>query len=82
MAFEDKKAELLLPTRMQNQPQDRHELYELQRSPSLSQGSPAGTWADVYVATFDRTEQRVQKPSVLDLGRSTARGERQRPRRA
>ena len=30
MAFEDKEAELgLLLTRMQNQPQDEHELYEL-----------------------------------------------------
>ena len=32
MAFEDKEAELgLLLTRMQNQPQDEHELYELVR---------------------------------------------------
>ena len=32
MAFEDKEAELgLLLTRMQNQPQDAHELYELVR---------------------------------------------------
>ena len=32
MAFEDKEAELgLLLTRMQNQPQDEHELYELAR---------------------------------------------------
>jgi hypothetical protein len=30
MAFEDKEAELgLLLTRMQNEPEDRHELYEL-----------------------------------------------------
>jgi hypothetical protein len=32
MAFEDKEAELgLLLTRMQNEPEDRHELYELIR---------------------------------------------------
>jgi hypothetical protein len=32
MAFEDKEAELgLLLTRMQNEPQDRHELYEMIR---------------------------------------------------
>jgi hypothetical protein len=83
MAFEDKQAELgLLLTRMQNQPEDRHELY-LQIMQKLNElkayGMPLPT---DLVALEERLQAEFEAERVERERRRTIRGVRGSRRRS